>query len=462
MIDILIRKTTIVTMDPDRRVLDSGAIAIHAGEILEVGPDTEISSRYEAAQTIDASNHIVLPGLINTHFHLPQVMMRGIYDSVEALDKLKNYTWPIQGHYDEEDALIGARLGLLEMIKSGTTAFLSTGLHPRYGIDNIAQAILDSGLRAGLSKYIMDTNAYDLDKSALHPGMWETGDESLQQALELIERWNGTGNGRLRVWISPRSVGGCSVELLRRAADLAAEHGTGITAHWSEVQSNVEYTLKNFGKRPVFFARDVGLLGPNVVFAHGIYLNDAEMRLLADSGTSIAHCPVCNAKLAMGTANIPRMLETGVNVALANDGMGVNNTADLFREMRSMLLLHRTVHNNPLFPSTEHALEMATLSGARALMEADRIGSLEKGKQADLILVHWKNAHMVPLHDAPSALVWAANGSDVDTVIIAGKVVMRDREVLTLDEKVVLEEAEQRKRKILEQAGVRAQRTWPQ
>lgn len=460
MIDLLITNATIVTMDPNRRVLEDSAVAVDRGKILAVGETRGLVETYQASEVVDAGNHLVMPGLVNTHFHLPQVMMRGIYDSVEALDKLKNYTWPIQGHYDEADALASAKLGLLEMIKSGTTTFLSTGLHPRYGIDDIAQAVVDSGMRAGLSKYIMDTNAYDLDKSALDPGMWETGEESLQQAKDMIDRWHAAGDGRLRVWISPRSVGGCSVDLLKQAAALAEENGVGITAHWSEVQSNVEYTLKNFGKRPVFFAEDVGLLGPNVVFAHGIYLNDEEMELLAQTGTSIAHCPVCNAKLAMGTAKVPRMLEHGVNISLANDGMGVNNTADHFREMRSMLLIHRTVNANPLYPGTEEALEMATLAGARAVMQSDRIGSIEPGKQADMILVRWREAHMVPLHDAPSALVWAANGGDVDTVVVDGRVLMRARRVLTMDESAVVADAEARKEKMLEQAGVKPQRTW--
>jgi 5-methylthioadenosine/S-adenosylhomocysteine deaminase len=460
MIDLLVRNTHIVTMDPSRHVYAKGAIAIHDGKILAVGRDEDISPQYEAQEELDGRDHIAMPGLINTHFHLPQVMMRGIYDSIAPLDKLKNYTWPIQGCYSKDDALTSAQLGLLEMIKSGTTAFLSTGMHPRYGIDRIAQAILDSGIRAGLSKYIMDTPAFDLDKSALHEGMWETGADSLRQARELIERWDGAENGRLKIWISPRSVGGCSPELLKEAIHLADEKQVGITAHWSEVPSNVEYTLKEYGLRPVFFARDIGLLGPNVVFAHGIYFNDDEIGLLAEHGTSIAHCPICNAKLAMGTARVGDMLAAGVNISLANDGMGVNNTADHFREMRSMVLVHRAVNNNPLYPNTDNALEMATLGGARAIMEADRIGSLEKGKQADLILVRWNNSHMIPMHDAPSALVWAANGSDVDTSIIDGQIVMRDRQVLTMNELEILAEAEKRKETVLQQAGVGAQQVW--
>lgn len=460
MIDLIIRNVTAVTMNASRDVLPTCSLLVDQGVIQDIKSFGPREALPQAKQVVDGEGMIALPGLINTHFHLPQVMMRGIYDSIEALDKLKNYTWPIQGNYTQEDALTSAQLGVLEMIKSGTTAFISTGLHPRYGIDNIAQMLLDSGIRAVISKYVMDTNAYDLDKSALHKGMWETGEESMQQAISLIEKWHGQEDGRLKVWISPRSVGGCSVDLLKRVVKVAREYDVGITAHWSEVPSNVEYTLKNFGQRPIVFAESFGLLGPKVVLAHGIYLNDDEINKLAETGTSIAHCPVTNSKLAMGIAKVPQMLRAGVNVTLANDGMGVNNTADLFREMRSMLLLHRVTQDNPLYPSTAQALEMATLHGAKALGEIDRLGSLEVGKKADIILVKGKQAHTVPLHDPASALVWAAAGCDVDTSIIDGKVVMQNREVYTMDEDKIIAQAEEKKEKILAQAGVKAQKTW--
>lgn len=461
MIDILIRNAQVITVDNQRNIYLDGAIAIHEGKIIDVGQSEAIAAKYEAAKIIDGHMKIALPGLTNLHFHLPQVMMRGIYDSVEAMEKLKYYTWPIQGCYDETDALTSVKLGVLEMIKSGTTAFLSTGLHPRYGIDNIVQAIIDSGIRAGVSKYVMDTNAYDLDNSALHKGMWENGQDSLLQAVELIEKWNGASNGRIRAWISPRSIGGCSVELMKKVIQIAAEAKIGVTTHWSEVQTNVDFTVKNFNLRPVQFAEKIGLLSPNVVFAHAIYLDDQEIKLLADTGVSVAHCPVCNAKLAMGTAKVPQMLAAGVNVALGNDGMGVNNTADIFREMKAMLLLHRATQSNALYPSTGEALEMATINGAKALMEGDRIGSLEVGKQADLILVNAGEPHTVPLYDPASAIVWACSGHDVDTSIIDGKIVMEGRKVLTMDEKQIIADVEACKQKIVDQAGVKPQHIWP-
>ncbi|HEX2980694.1 MAG TPA: amidohydrolase [Anaerolineaceae bacterium] len=461
MIDILIKNSMVITVNPSREVYRDGAVAIDRGLIMDVGSTEEIAPKYTARTVIDGKGFVVMPGLINTHMHLPQVLMRGLYDNIEAMDKLKNYTWPIQGCYDEKDALISARLGMLEMIKSGTTSFISTGLHPRYGIPAIIQAAVYSGMRAAMSKYVMDLEGYALDKSALHAGMHETGEASKQQVLELIKDWNGAGNQRIQVWISPRSVGGCSVELFKWVRETARQHAVGITAHWSEVQNNVDYTLSAFGMRPVFFAQSLGLLGKDVTFAHGIYFNEEEIELLAKTGTNIAHCQVCNSKLAMGVAKVPQMLQAGVNVTLANDGMGVNNTADMFREMRSMLLLHRITQNNPLTPTSANAIEMATINGAKAMMMEDRVGSLERGKQADVILINLNQPHTLPMHDPVSAVAWAVNGSDVDTVIIDGKIVMQHRKVFTMNEAEILNSAEEIKEKILRQAGVTPQHVWP-
>lgn len=461
MIDLLIKNAVIITINPTREVFLRGTVAIHAGKILAVGSGDALQSTYQAKTEIDGSGFVLMPGLINTHMHLPQVLMRGVYDNMAAMDKLKDYTWPIQGCYDEGDALASTRLGLLEMIKSGTTSFISTGLHPRYNIPAVLQAIVDSGMRAAASKYVMDTGGYALDKSALHVGMRETGEESKRQALELINGWHGAGNGRLQMWISPRSVGGCSLDLFKWVVETARQRGVGITTHWSEVQNNVDYTVKNYGLKPVFFAEKIGLLGPDVVLAHAIYLDDDEIDLLARTATSVAHCPVCNSKLAMGIARVPQMLRARVNVTLANDGMGVNNTADLFREMRTMLLLHRATQSNPLYPTAAEALEMSTLNGARALGLANQIGSIDPGKRADLIMVRLDQPHLVPVHDPVSAMVWAATGRDVDTVIVDGQILMRGRKVLTMDEDAIVADAEARREKILVQAGVTPQHVWP-
>jgi len=460
MMDILITGAQIITLDPQRRIFSRGTVAIQGQEIAAVGPMEEMARKYSARQVIDASGKIIIPGLINCHMHLPQVLMRGVSDNVDVMGILTDYIWPIQGNYSQEDALLSARLGLLEMIKSGTTAFLSTGLHPRYGIAGIARAMIDSGIRGVISKYVMDTSGYATEDTALHPGMWEDGRESLQQAVDMIETWHGAGEGRIQGWFSPRSVGGVSVELFREISALAEEMGVGITAHWAEIQNNVDYTVEKYGMLPAEFAEHVGMMGENVTLAHGICFEDHELDLLAEYGTNICHCPVCNMKLAMGAAKVPAMLEKGVNVCLGNDGMIDNNTADMFREMRTALLLQRNTHGDPAFPTAAEALEMATLGGAKAILAKDRVGSIEAGKLADIVLIDAHKPHLQPIHDPLSAVVWAANGSDVDTVIINGQIVMKEREVLTLNEKRIMEEVNARREKILEQSNVSPQITW--
>jgi cytosine/adenosine deaminase-related metal-dependent hydrolase len=461
MIDILIRNATVITVDAARRVLLDAAIAVDAGQILAVGPDGELAGRYPARTVIDGRHKIAMPGLINCHMHLPQVLMRGVNDNVETMELLKGTIWPIQGCYDAEDALASARLGLLEMIKAGTTAFIGTGLHPRYGIDALAAALVESGLRGVLSKYVMDQGGYALDESALHPGLWEDGAGSLRQACDLIERWHGAGAGRLQIWFSPRSVGGVSPELFREVSRLAGEYDTGITTHWAEVPNNVAYTREKYGLLPAEFAAQAGMLGPNVTLAHGIYFTEGELDLLAESGTNICHCPVCNSKLAMGTAPVPAMLRRGVNVCLGNDGMVDNNTADMFREMRASLLMLRNTFADPIYPTAAEAIEMATIRGARAIRAGHLVGSLEAGKRGDIILIDARQPHLLPVHDPVSAVAWAASGRDVDTVLVDGKIIMQGRRVLTMDEDQVLDAAVARQAKILEQAGVRAEHVWP-
>jgi len=461
MSDILIKDAYLITMDKNRRVFKNGAVVIEEDKIAAVGKSEEIAKEYRAEKVINGKGTVAMPGLINCHFHLPQMLMRGIQDDVEVMNKLIRYIWPIQGNFDYKDAIAASKLAFLESIKSGTTSFISTGLHPRYGIDNILKALEKSGLRGVVSKYIMEKGSYATEKSIIHEGLLETKEDSIREALRLIRGWNKKANGRINIWLSPRSVGACSVETMREISELAKKHSVGITAHWAEAKNNVEYTKKEFGMNMVEYAEYVGLLGPNVVFAHGIFFEDGEIKELASTGTNICHCPVCNSKLAMGVAKVPAMLKAGVNVCLGTDGAPVNNTCDMFREMRYAILLHRTNSSNPLYPRSEDVLEMATINGAKALGLENEIGSIEVGKKADIILINLNTPHSVPVHDPVSAIVWTVTGSDVSSVIIDGKLVMENREVLTLDEEEILKEAQERSGLVVKKANVKVPKKWP-
>jgi cytosine/adenosine deaminase-related metal-dependent hydrolase len=444
----------IVTMDEQRTVIQDGAVVVEGNRIVALGKK-EILNEFPQAEVLGGSGKIVLPGLVNCHMHLPQMLMRGVADNVEPLTKLGKYIWPIQGNFREEDGLAASRLAFLEMIKAGTTCFLSTGLHPRYGIQRICSELLNSGLRGVISKYLMETGSYSKQENAIHPGLWEEGETSIRQAIDLIEHWNGAENGRIYVWLSPRSVGSCSKEFLQRISEIAHNYSVGITAHWAEVPENTEYIQDTYSLTPGSFAKEVGLLTPKTVFAHGIFFPESDFPLLEAAGTSVCHCPVCNSKLAMGVANIPKMLASGVNVCLGNDGVPVNNTADMFREMRTFCLLQRMAFKNPTFPTAEVALSLATINGARALGLEDEIGSIELGKKADLIVLDYLKPHFIPLINPLSAIVWSASGADVETSIVDGKVLMHNRQALTLDEPSILKEAQLRSSEVLARAGLK-------
>ncbi|MEA1929050.1 MAG: amidohydrolase [Candidatus Auribacterota bacterium] len=450
----------VITVDPERRIIREGAVVVENGVIRAVGKKSELLKDMPGLEVIGGQGRIVLPGLINCHIHLPQFLMRGVNDDVDCLTILKDYIWPIQGIYDQEDAAVSSRLGFLEMIRAGTTCFLSTGFHPRYGMDNICRELEESGLRGVVSKYVMEVVRYSDDSVAIHPGLREDGETSLRQAEELIEKWDGKAGGRIRVWISPRSVGAYSPEYLRRVSRLAEEYGVGMHAHWSEVPENVSYIRDTYHMTPSEFARDTGLLTPKTVLVHGIFFEESEFELLREGGASICHCPVCNSKLAMGIAPVSRMLENGVNVCLGNDGMLDDNTADLFREMRSFCILQRILTGDPTFPTAATALELATINGARALGMENEIGSLEVGKQADLIVVNSLRPHFTPVLDPLSAIVWSATGSDVETTIVDGNILMRDDRVITMYESEVLHRAEVRSRTVMEKSGVSARHNW--
>ena len=448
----------IVTMDPQRRVLKDGRVLINDGSIVQVGKSNEVKAHAE--YQIDAKGKVVLPGLIDTHVHLAQALIRGCADDTSLIDWLQKFVWPLQGNFDNEDGKASAELCMLEMIESGTTTFLESLLHSRYGFDGIAETVERSGMRGFLSKTVMGLPGYGSEKSIMHPGMIEDAETCLREVETYFKRWNGRANDRIRVWYGARSLGGCTPELYTRIARGAKQLGTGVTMHLSEVEEDVRYTKKEFGKMPAEFMDQVGLVGPNVVFAHGVWLTENEWWILAGNGASVAHCPSSNMKLASGIAKVPEMMGAGVNVGLGCDGGPSNNSYDMIREMKTASLLQKARTLNPLSMNAETVLEMATLNGAKALGLQDQVGSIEPGKRADLIVVTMQKPHLVPTFNPVSHITYAALGSDVDTTIIDGKIVMENRHVNTLDEPKIIEKARERASKLLERAEIKVTPKW--
>jgi cytosine/adenosine deaminase-related metal-dependent hydrolase len=454
MESILIEHGVVVTLDTRRRVIHDGAVMVEGSHITDVGKTNELHRRYAPEHTIDATRKLVLPGLIDCHVHLAQALIRGCADDVSLLDWLGKYVWPLQGNFDAEDGKVSAKLCMLEMIKSGTTSFIESMTHTRYGFDGIAKALEESGMRGCLAKTIMDTPAYGR-KQMMHGGMIEDGDRSLNETISMYDRWNGKANGRINVWFGPRSLGACSKTLYERIAEEAAKRKAGITMHLCEVKEDLQYARRKFRKSPVAFANEVGLLTPRTVLAHTVWLTDRDIATLSKTRANVSHCPSSNTKLASGIARVPEMLKKGVNVAMGCDGGPSNNSYDMIREMKLAAYIHKVRLSDPMTMPAETVLEMATVHGARAIGMQDKLGSLEPGKLADIVLVNLDSVHMVPNNNHVSDLVYAGSGTDVDTVIIDGRIIMENRDVKTLKEREIIGEARERASALLERTGVK-------
>lgn len=458
---MLFDNATIITMNPRREIITQGALLVEGQRITAVGKSRELRERHPAEPRLDCNGQVLLPGLIDTHVHTAQAMLRGCADDLGLLDWLFKRVWVLQGSYTEEDGRASAALCALEMIKSGTTAFIEAMLAERYGIDGVAEVILQSGLRAAIGKIVMDLPSYARATNQMHPGMIEDGETSVRNTLRAYERWNGAGDGRLQIWFGPRTPGGVTPSLYDQISQLARERNMGITIHLSEVREDLDYAAEQGFRSPVEFARAHGLLGPRTVLAHCVWTDPEDWRILAETGTHVTHNPASNAKTATGIAPVQGMLQAGVNVTIGCDGGPSNNTYDMLRDLRLVSYLANLKESDPTAVPAETVLEMATIRGAQALGLEQEIGSLEPGKRADFILVNMDAPHLTPVWDPVSSLVYAACGTDVDTVVIDGKIVMQGRKVLTLDEEAILTDVRSRYREVARRGGLEIGPRWP-
>ncbi|MFO7835680.1 MAG: amidohydrolase [Candidatus Thorarchaeota archaeon] len=457
---ILIQNGYVLTVNPMREIIPDGAVYIEGNEIKWVGKTDDFSG-YTPELTMDADNMVVMPGLIDTHVHLAQAMIRGTADDVSLVDWLKKYVWVLQGNYTEEDGRASAELCMAEMIRTGTTSFLECMIHTRYGFNGIAEAVEETGMRAALSKIIMDSTGYADSPDIMYPGMVEERDDCLRETEEMLSCWHGEAEGRIQVWYGLRSLGAVTPNLFREVARLADEHNTRMTMHLGEVEDDVRYVRDEYDMGLTEFAEEQGLLGPNMVFAHGVHLSDKDLDRLAKTKTNISHCPASNMKLASGFARVPEMLNRGIPISLGCDGGPSNNTYDMIREMRLAALVHKAIVDNPLVMSAEDVVEIATLGGAAAMGIDDEVGSIEKGKLADIILVDMDSLSFTPSVNPVSNLVYSGCGTDVDTVLVNGKILMRDKELLTLDEESVKQRARQQAADLLDRAEIDIEPKWP-
>ncbi|MBT8495068.1 MAG: 5'-deoxyadenosine deaminase, partial [Deltaproteobacteria bacterium] len=411
MSEVIFRGGTIVTVDGDSLIL-SGDVAARDGELVQVGGDyAPQSSDYEV---LDATGCVVMPGLVQSHTHLCQTLARGAGDDLELLDWLRTVVWPYEASLDADDLECSALLACSELLLGGTTAVLDMGTV--HHTESIFRACQRAGLRATIGKVMMDEHTPDIPEP-----LQEDTQSSLDESVRLCEEWHERVDGRLRYAFTPRFVLSCTEELLRSTIAEARKRGARLHTHSSENQSELAEVVRRTGKRNLQYLHDIGFTGDDVCLAHCIWLDDDERRILRQTGTHVLHCPSSNLKLGSGFAEVPELAASGVSVSLGADGAPCNNNLDGFMEMRLAALIHKPRAGSKAMPASQ-VIRMATMGGARALGLADRIGSLEVGKRADVIAVDVTGCQVVPSENPLSSVVYAAGSRDVRHVAVDGQV----------------------------------------
>lgn len=423
-VDILINGCMIIPMSC-RAIVEDGAIAIKNGRIVFVGNSVSAEGIY-AEELMDAHGKVALPGLVNCHTHVPMTLFRGLAEDQPLETWLKEAIWPLEARLTREDIYAGALLGCLEMIKSGTTCFADMYFHE----DAVAEAVKQCGLRAVLAEGIIEA------------GNYAAGEKMLKNSIDFAEKFNGYADNRVKAMLGPHAAYSCSPTLLERVRNEAVDHGLGIHIHLAESIELFREFENKYGCSETRFLDRLGFFDVHVLAAHCINISEEDRRVLADRQVNVAYVPVANMKLGLGSARIKELADLNVNVCLGTDGPASNNTLDMFDTMKMGALLQKHTYRDPAVLSAYQVLRMATINGARALGLENELGSIEVGKRADIILIDLLKPHLRPLHDVYTCLVYSVRGSDVDTVIVDGKILMKDKEVKTLDEREVMEKAE--------------------
>ena len=437
MSSILIKNGSVVTMDA-RDSIVRGDVLMNEGRIMEIG-----GAGHAADTVIDATDCAVIPGFIQTHIHLCQTLFRGAADDLALIDWLKQRVWPMEAAHSVESIAASARLGIAELIKGGTTCALT--METVNHTAEVFKVVEQTGFRATVGKCMMDKG--DEVPAALQ----EQTANSIDESISLLETWHGKARGRIRYCFAPRFAISCTRELLEKVGALARARGVMVHTHASENRTECEIVQEETGLRNIAYLDSVGLTGRHVALAHCVHLGVDEIETLKTTGTNVVHCPSSNLKLGSGIASIAKLLDEGISVSLGADGAACNNRLDMFTEMRTAALLQKVLHGPEVLPA-KRVLRMATMDGAKALGLDAEIGSIEVGKKADLSLVRLDRLHSTPASDVVSSLVYSAEADDVDTAIIDGELVMRDRQLLSIDEKQTLTTAQVEAQKLMERA----------
>jgi 5-methylthioadenosine/S-adenosylhomocysteine deaminase len=423
-IDLLIKGGKALLLDPQNTCLDNSAIAIHEGKIVGIGDKPEIALQYTAAKTINAEGSLVMPGFVNCHTHAAMTCFRGIADDLELMDWLNNYIFPAEAKNVNPNLVYwGSLLAAAEMIKSGTTTFCDMYIFE----DETARAAAEACIRCLIGEVLFDFASPNV----------KTPDEGLAYTRMLAEKWQK--HELINIIVEPHALYTCSPTLLVDAKIIADEYNLPLGIHLLENKTEQEQLFQKFGKSPVNFLQDIGLLNERLIAFHCVCLSDNDMNLFSKAGSKVIHNPVSNMKLASGVAPVPDMLKAGITTGLGTDGCASNNNLDMIKELSTAAKLHKVARLDPTVMDATTVVRMATIEGAKALGMERQIGSLEVGKKADIIIIGLNKPHLTPLYNIYSHLAYAMNGADVDTVIINGKLVMENRKLLTVDENEVMQ-----------------------
>ncbi|RLB44062.1 MAG: S-adenosylhomocysteine deaminase [Deltaproteobacteria bacterium] len=413
--DLCVKNATIVTMDRAQTIIDKGYVAVVGDSIADVGKGEP--SYWKAGKTIDASGGLLLPGLINGHTHVPMSLFRGLADDLPLMEWLTRYIFPVEKNMDEDFVRAGSFLGCAEMILSGTTTFCDMYLFE----NEVAEAASKTGIRCLIGEVLYDFPSPNY-------GEIENG---FRYTEWLIQRWQG--HPLISVAVEPHSVFTCSPGLLERAGALASQYSVPLITHLAETEDELRQVKEKYNKSPVEHLKDLNLLNSNLIADHCVHLSPRDLELLKENGVRVIHNPESNMKLASGIAPVPEMVANGITVGIGTDGCASNNDLDMFGEMDTSAKLHKVSKMDPTAMDAVTVLKMATINGAKALGMEGIIGSIEKGKKADFIVLDPNKPHLTPIYNPYSHIVYAARGDDVLHSIINGKVVMENRSLLTID-----------------------------
>ncbi|GAA0485746.1 amidohydrolase [Salinibacillus aidingensis] len=436
-IDLLIKNTSL--LNPALEVAENQAIAIHNSEILEIGNSDDVKKKYQPESTLDGQGKLTMPGLVDAHTHTCQQLLKG-----RTMDEYP-MIWsrilvPFEGNLDEDDVRVSAQMSCLEMIKSGTTAFAEAGgVHTH----KVAEAAIESGMRAAITRSTIDMGDF-LPKTMKHPT-----NEILSDIEDLYKEYHGAGHDRIHIWFGMRQVMSCSPELIERGAELAGKYQTGLHAHLAEHRDEVRYCLEKYQLRPVEYLNSLGALGPNLLTAHNVAYSEKELEILKERGVKIVHCPRVNFG-SHGIPKTPRMVEMDMPIGIGSDGASSSNLS-LFDEIR---VFRSGIHAywglpvfDPVVLAAKELVKMITAGSAAALQFEKVKGEVATGNKADLTLVDINQPHITPTNNMVNTIVESVTSRDVEDVVIDGKVVMKNREVLTLDEERIMFESRRHMKK---------------